>query len=150
VAKHFRAEAGQVPEFNSASIQPLNRPVRVTGKSITAGGNHPLRTLNYESAARKGGIQNMTDQAECDCLPAGMPSIETLEKAANAFLYGGIQPAANKRSRDYQDTRGNYCPCGVLKPVATGKCPYCDTDDTITAYAITVGRKRARRAQKSI
>jgi hypothetical protein len=127
MTKHHTPLAGSRPQFNSGSFQSTAKKVRVTGKIIKALGNAPLRTLNYESRpAKNGRTNNMVYQVDCEC-PYGtaMPSQDTLEKAANAFLYGGMQAAATKNARNFHDNPANRCPhCHVLMP-RTRVCDFC-------------------------
>ncbi len=130
MSKRHSPLAGARPQFNSGSFQATTKKVRVTGKQVTAKGNLPLRTLNYESRpAKNGRTNNMVYQADCECPGKDViPSQDTLEKAANDYIYGSKVVADSKRSRDYHDNPKNQCrKCHVLMPVASASrvCEFC-------------------------
>ena len=132
MTKRHTPLAGARPQFNSGSYQATNKKVRVTGFTVTAKGNHALRTLHYETRNGKNGrTNNMAYQADCECLPDGTPSLQMLEDLANAYIYGSPQ-AAGKNARRYADNKANRCSqCHVLLP-RTGECPDCNPQDTTT------------------
>ncbi len=139
MSKRHTPLAGARPQFNTTSIEVTNRKVRVTGRTIKALGNLPLRTLHYESHEVKGNNNNMAYQADCECLPNGSPSPQMLEDLANAYIYGSLQ-AAGKNARHYADNKANRCPqCHVLLP-RTAQCPDCHPETT-TAKPLRNRRK---------
>jgi hypothetical protein len=145
MSKRYTPLAGACPQFNSTSVEITNRKARVTGYTITAVGNHALRTLHYETRAGKNGrTNNMAYQAECDCLPDGSPSPQILEDMANAYIYGS-PAAAGKNARHYADNPSNRCSqCHVLLP-RTGHCDDCDPAGTAT----TTLRNRRKQSTKA-
>lgn len=120
MAKQYRASAGGPPQFVTGSVSQAARPARVTGKRLN--GAHSIVNSEYESRDVKGHYNHVAYVAECDCPAPGRPSQATLERAANAYLYGSDQIAVNRNSREFHDNPANRCTdCHLLKS-RNGNC----------------------------